>query len=97
MFLARVVGSVWATKKHESLSCQKLLLVETWDPVGHCAQGEPLLAMDCKMGSGPGDIVLVLDEGNSARQVLENPRAPVRTLVCGVVDRVYLGKAWRPA
>jgi microcompartment protein CcmK/EutM len=30
----------------------------------------------------------VIDEGNSARQILDDPKAPVRTVVAGVVDRV---------
>lgn len=88
MQVARVVGNVWATKKHRALDNSKLLLVQSID--GHTGQisGEPSLAVDKKFGAGPGDTVLVMDEGNSARQIMDNKHAPVRLIVCGIVDSV---------
>ena len=44
-----------------------------------------MIAVDT-VGAGAGEMVLLLDEGNSARQVLGQSPAPVRTLVVGVVD-----------
>jgi ethanolamine utilization protein EutN len=38
--------------------------------------------------AGAGETVLILDEGNSARQVLDAPDAPVRAVVVGVVDEL---------
>ena len=38
--------------------------------------------------AAPGQTVLILDEGNSARQVLEAPDAPIRTVIVGIVDDV---------
>jgi len=38
--------------------------------------------------AGVGDRVLVLDEGNGARQILGNPKAPIRSMVVGVVDSI---------
>jgi hypothetical protein len=38
--------------------------------------------------AGPGDFVLVLDEGNGASQVLDRPRGPIRTVIVGIVDEV---------
>ena len=43
--------------------------------------------------SGPGDLVLVADEGNMAAQVLRRARGPIRTVIVGVVDRVDVGDA----
>jgi len=40
--------------------------------------------------AGFGETVLVIDEGNSARQVFNNPDIPVRTFVAGVIDRIDL-------
>ena len=40
--------------------------------------------------AGVGDRVLVLDEGNGARQVLGRQVAPVRAVVVGIVDDVVL-------
>jgi microcompartment protein CcmK/EutM len=41
--------------------------------------------------AGPGDLVLVLDEGNGAAQVLQRARGAVRTVIVGVVDEVSGG------
>jgi ethanolamine utilization protein EutN len=84
MQLARVCGHVVSTLKHPALRHRKLLLVQPLDPAGR-PQGRMAMAIDV-VDAGPGDDVLVLDEGASASQVLGNPRGPVRTLVVAVVD-----------
>ena len=86
MITARVVGEVVATIKHGDLSAQKLLLVQPVDPAG-VAKGQPMLAVDV-VQAGVGDHVLVVDEGNSAAQVLRRPRGAIRTVVVGVIDDV---------
>lgn len=91
MFIGEVVGNVWGTRKHPSLCSSKLLLVRPIHPVTQEPLGRPTLALDPKFGSGPGSIVLVLDEGGAARQILDCKDAPVRTVVCGVVDSLVLG------
>jgi ethanolamine utilization protein EutN len=65
--IARVVGNVLATVKHEALFAQRLLLVEAELPDGKL-DGRPRLALDVA-DAGEGDRVLVVDEGNSAAQV----------------------------
>jgi ethanolamine utilization protein EutN len=91
MFLARVIGEVVATIKHRDLAGQKLLLVQ---PVSHAdaPAGRPVIAVDAA-DAGPGDRVIVADEGNSAAQVLRRARGPIRTVVVGVVDDVEAGGA----
>jgi ethanolamine utilization protein EutN len=89
MFLARVTGEVVATVKHADLGAQKLLVVQPVDPED-AAVGRPAIAVDAA-DAGPGDLVLVADEGNMAAQVLRRSRGPIRTVVVGVVDRVDLG------
>jgi microcompartment protein CcmK/EutM len=43
--------------------------------------------------AGPGDLVLVLDEGSSARQLLDaEPNGPVRAVIVGIVDAIDLPK-----
>jgi ethanolamine utilization protein EutN len=86
MFLARVVGDVVATIKHPALERRKLLVVQPLTGAGEPI-GRPTIAVD-SVDAGVGDHVLVVDEGNSAAQVLERPRGPVRTVVVGVVDEV---------
>jgi microcompartment protein CcmK/EutM len=89
MFLARVVGEVVATVKHDDLRGRKLLLVQPVTPADEAA-GKPAIAVDAA-DSGPGDLVLVADEGNMAAQVLQCARGPIRTVIVGVVDRVETG------
>ena len=89
MFLARVVGDVVATIKHAELAAHKLLLVRGVDPDGG-ATSRLMIALDT-VDAGPGDRVLVADEGNSAAQVLHRGRGAVRTVIVGVVDEVSGG------
>lgn len=89
MHVGRVVGEVVATTKHRDLSGQKLLLVQPVTPEGN-ATGKVSIAVD-SVQAGPGDLVLVNDEGNGAAQVLRRARGAVRTVIVGVVDE------WRVA
>ena len=89
MFLARVVGDVVATIKHGALENRKLLLVQPLTGDG-TPTGRVAIAVD-SVDAGVGDQVLVVDEGNSAAQVLSRPRGPIRTVVVGVVDEVSGG------
>ena len=59
-------------------------LDETGQPTGGY-----LIALDA-IGAGKGETVLVLDEGNGARQILGDSNAPVRSVVVGIVDAVEL-------
>jgi microcompartment protein CcmK/EutM len=87
MMLARVVASIVATEKHPHYRGQKILAVQPVDPAGK-PRGKSLLAVD-GVQAGIGDLVLVVDEGGSARSVIGDERAvTVRTAICGVVDRV---------
>lgn len=94
MFLGRVVGELVATLKHEALSGRRLLWVERIAPDGSPAEATRRLrlAVDT-VDAGPGDQVLVLDEGNGAAQVLRRPRGPVRTVIVGVVDEAWLAES----
>jgi len=87
MFIGEVVGNVWGTRKHPSLN-GKLLLVRPIDPLTEQPLGDAQMVLDKGLGSGPGSVVLVLDEGGSARKVLKDEAAPVRAVVCAIVDHV---------
>jgi len=84
MFIARVLGTIVATIKHEAYQGEKIMVVQPLDLAGN-SQGQSLLALD-KVQAGEGDTVLVLNEGSSARHVLNNDQAPVRAIIMGVVD-----------
>lgn len=86
MQVGRICGHVVSTLKHPALAGRTLLLVELHDLQGHPTDRRTV-AVDT-VDAGPGDWVLVADEGASASQILANPRGPVRTVVVGVVDAV---------
>ena len=86
MILGVVRGNVVSTVKNEHYHAQKILIVQPVDAERKPA-GKTFLAVD-RVQAGPGDLVLVNDEGNSARMILGNPEAPVRTVIVGIVDEV---------
>ena len=89
MFLAEVVGTVVSPVQHPVLDGEKLLLLRVLRPDGQPA-GRTRIALD-RARAGVGDRVLVLDEGNGGRQILGDPKAPVKTIVVGVLDYVDVG------
>ena len=86
MQLARVTGTVVATRKHEKLVGAKLLLVQPVDAGGR-ARGAPLLTVDAAQ-AGVGERVLVVQEGRAAVAAIRRPAAPADTAIVGIVDRV---------
>lgn len=86
MRTARVVGEVVSTVKHQALEGWKLLLI-AYDAPDGTPTGEEVVALDAA-NAGPGDRVLVNDEGGGASIVMETGRGPVRTMVVGIVDQV---------
>jgi len=83
--LGRVVGTVVSTIHHPFFEGRRLLRCELLDPDG--GPEGTTIAVDA-VGAGAGELVLVLDEGNSARQVFGVATGPVRTVVVGIVDEV---------
>ena len=84
MRLARVVGSVVATRKQPSLIGARLLLAQPLDADGGPA-GAAQLAIDA-VGAGPGELVLLVLEGRAAGAALGRPGAPVDAAIVGIVD-----------
>jgi ethanolamine utilization protein EutN len=82
MILARVVGNVHCTLKHHALGGHRLLRVRPEDG------GAELVAVDT-VRAGPGDLVVVQNEGNAARQILDRTDIPTRQVIVGVVDQVH--------
>ena len=86
MFIGRVTGEIHSTINHPDYDNRRLLVVDRLDPKGKPSGGY-LIAV-AAVDAGVGDDVLVLDEGNGARQILNNKEAPVRSVVVGIVDSV---------
>jgi ethanolamine utilization protein EutN len=88
MILARILGNVVATRKLAIYEGYKILVVQPVRPDGSAA-GDSFLAIDT-VQSGEGDTVLIIDEGNSARQIIDDTMAPVRSVIVGIVDQVTI-------
>jgi microcompartment protein CcmK/EutM len=84
--IGRVVGTVVSTINAPVFDGRRLLLCDLLDASGR-PDGSYLICVDT-VGSGAGETVLILDEGNSARQVLGLSTGPVRAIVVGVVDEL---------
>jgi len=90
MYVGCVTGTVVATVKHEAFTGHKLLIVTRLDGDGRLT-GQYDICVDV-VQAGVGDRVLVMDEGNGARQILKRRTAPVRAVIVGIVDAVTLGQ-----
>ena len=86
MILGRITGNVVSTIHHPIVEGRKLLVAERLDATGRPTGGY-IIAIDA-IGAGFGETVLILDEGSGARQILDDSKAPVRSLVIGIVDDV---------
>jgi ethanolamine utilization protein EutN len=87
MILARVAGTVVATRKDERLVSTKLLLVRPVDPQGQF-EGSHLVAVDT-VDAGVGETVLIVS-GSSARMATGMKDCPVDAVIVGIVDTVTL-------
>jgi ethanolamine utilization protein EutN len=87
MKVGRVAGTVVSTINIPLLEEHRLLLCDTFD-----IDGEPdgyTIAIDV-VDAGMGETVLILDEGNSARQILGRDWGAIRAVVVGVVDELVI-------
>jgi len=95
MILARVEGSIVASKKNEKMTGSKFLVVRPLVVDSPTAREfrpgtSTLVAVDT-LGAGEGEIVLVV-QGSSARLAADDKNSPVDAVVIGLVDTVDLGK-----
>lgn len=88
MFTGLVIGTVDSTINHPWYDTRKLMIVEKTDGTGK-ATGDYVIAVDT-VGAGVGEPVLVLDEGNGARQIFASTDAPVRTVIVGIIDELHV-------
>ncbi len=85
MILAKVVGTVVATRKDERLESTKLLVARPIDPSGK-AEGTYLVAVDT-VDAGTGETVLIVS-GSSARMATGLKDCPVDAAIVGVIDSI---------
>lgn len=85
MLVARIVGTVVATRKDPRLVSSKLMVVRPLDPKGRL-DGAPLVAVDT-VDAGVGETVLVVS-GSSARMASGLKDCPVDAAIIGVIDTI---------
>ena len=85
MLLARIVGTVVATRKDPRLVSSKLLLARPVDPSGK-SEGNYLIAIDT-VDAGVGETVLIVS-GSSARMAAGMKDCPVDAAIVGIIDTI---------
>lgn len=90
MFLAKVVGTVWSTKKTPDLEGVRFLVVHPYD-----LNKEPtrsIVVVADRLGAGTGEMVMCAF-GKAARSAIGNQEMAIEAAVVGIVDRVDLTEA----
>lgn len=90
MFLAKVVGTVWSTKKSPDLEGVRFLVVHPYD-----LDKEPtrnIVVVADRLGAGTGEMVMCA-YGKAARTAIGNQDMAIEAAVVGIVDRVDLHEA----
>lgn len=92
MFFAKVIGTIWATRKDENLHSFKLQFIQ---PINAKREsiGDPMVAVDT-IGAGPGETVFYIT-AREATIPLPVEMAPVDASIVGIVDRIDVEKRYR--
>jgi len=88
LIIAKVVGTVVSTIKHTAYHGYKLQIVQPLHLSGQTAD-DAFLALD-HVDAGVGDTVLVMREGNGARQITQIKDAPIISMIVGVLDSINI-------
>ena len=84
MKIAKVIGTIWATRKEERLNGYKLLIVQPVNFLNGALDRAPIVAADM-IGAGVGETVIIVG-GSSARSAVGDMSVPVDATVVGIVD-----------
>ena len=83
MFIGRVVGSLWATRKAENTAGLKFLIIQPYN-LNKAPNADTIVAADV-LGAGEGEIVMVA-YGRAARLAIGNEHASIEAAVTGIID-----------
>ena len=84
MQLGTVIGHATATIKHPSLKGWRMAVVQMLGSTRK-PEADPVVAAD-KFGAAPGQTVILNADGKAAREMIGDPKSPVRWFVIGIVD-----------
>lgn len=88
MIIGKVTGTINSTINHKFYHGKKLMIVDKLN-ADEGSTGKYLVAIDT-VEAGIGETVLIVDEGNSARQIINDKTAPLRSIIVGIIDDIYL-------
>jgi len=86
--IGRVAGEIYSTINHDFYNHKKLLVVDELTLAGK-PSGDYVIAVD-SVDAGVGETVLIVNEGGSARQVVDDSSAPIRSIIIGIIDQIML-------
>jgi len=86
MQLARVIGTLVATRKCQGLEGVKFLIVQPLDKHRQ-PDGQPVVAADGTAQAGPGELVFII-ASREAALALPEKFVPVDHAIVGIVDEV---------
>ena len=88
MIICQVIGHVWATKKEETLSGLKLMVVKEVE--ANKTEGDTFVAADV-VGAGVGERVLVVS-GSTARRALGKDDIAIDCAIVGIIDTLEVDR-----
>jgi ethanolamine utilization protein EutN len=85
MYLGRIIGTIWATRKYEAVTSYKMQFIQ---PINAEKEklGEPIVAIDT-IGAGPGEIVFYVTASEAVIPLLVD-MAPIDASIVGIVDSI---------
>ena len=84
MLLARIDGTIVATACHPSMAGLRTVICQPLDAQGR-EEGTPVLAID-PLGAGLHQRVILSTDGSATRELVGDPKTPLRNLIIGIVD-----------
>lgn len=88
MYLGKIIGTIWATRKYEAVNGYKMQLVQPLNSERE-KLGDPIIALDT-IGAGPGEIIYYVT-ASEAVIPLDVDMAPVDASIVGIVDSINIG------
>lgn len=87
MFLGKIIGNIWATKKYEAIHGLRLMIVQPINSEDE-SEGEPFIAVDT-VGAGPGEKIFYI---TASEAVIPLPVdfAPVDASIVGIVHSIHV-------
>ena len=90
MIIAKVIGNIWATRKEDTLTGRKMMVVQPSHLDG-TPIGDPIVAVDT-IDAGIGEKVIVAS-GSSARKAVGQADSPVDASIVAIIDILEVNRS----